>query len=143
MARHRIIQQPIAAPSPPIDELELDQDEIPAPEGRARRRAPTEARARRVEPVNGDNPTRGTVATAPDRNSIPIDHKTPLDRLRAAGVEPLLGVADWAAALGCGRRVVERMRSVGRIPRPDCHVGKMPRWYPSTLREWLRAEGES
>ena len=46
-------------------------------------------------------------------------------------------MADLARVLNCSRRVVERMRSAGRLPAPDLHIGKMPRWRPETIREWL------
>jgi hypothetical protein len=134
--------QPIPAPPTPLEEL--DQGEIPAPEAPPRQPALAKGRGSRARSIPGVEPDRIASVNAPDRNGARIIRDTTsLDRLRAAGVEPLLGVADWAAALGCGRRVVERMRSAGRIPPPDCHIGKMPRWYASTLREWLRAEGES
>ena len=55
-------------------------------------------------------------------------------------VEPLLSVRDVADALGCGRRTIERMRSAGKFPRPDLHVGKLPRWKRETLTRWI-AEG--
>ena len=45
---------------------------------------------------------------------------------RTGSVEPLLSIDDWASALRCSRRLVERMRSAGKIPLPDCHVGRMP-----------------
>jgi hypothetical protein len=29
------------------------------------------------------------------------------------------------------------MRSAGKIPKPDVHAGKMPRWKPETIRRWI------
>jgi predicted DNA-binding transcriptional regulator AlpA len=61
--------------------------------------------------------------------------------LAAAGIEPLLGIDDLAAALSCGRRLVERMRAAGKLPRPDLKLGKMPRWRASTIRRWIEGGG--
>ena len=54
-----------------------------------------------------------------------------------AGIEATVGIDGWATALSCSRRLVERMRAAGRIPRPDLMVGKMPRWRASTVRAFL------
>jgi hypothetical protein len=62
--------------------------------------------------------------------------------LRTGSVEPLLSIDDWASALRCSRRLVERMRSAGKIPLPDCHVGRMPRWCPDTFRHWVERGGD-
>lgn len=68
----------------------------------------------------------------------------PPDRLKLAAttertptIEPLLGISDLAAVLSCSRRLVERMRSAGRLPRPDLFVGRMPRWKAATVRAWI------
>jgi hypothetical protein len=52
-------------------------------------------------------------------------------------MEPLLGIDDLAALLRCSRRLIERMRSGGKVPQPDLHVGRMPRWRPETIRQWI------
>jgi hypothetical protein len=60
----------------------------------------------------------------------------------AAALEPLLGIDDLASALNCSRRVVERMRSARRPPRPDLVVGnRMPRWKPATISAWIDGGG--
>ena len=59
----------------------------------------------------------------------------------APGMEPLLGIADLATYLNCSRRLVERMRSAGKVPPPDLHVGRMPRWKPETVRRWTEQGG--
>ena len=59
------------------------------------------------------------------------------------GIEPTVGIDGWAAVLSCSRRLVERMRAAGRIPRPDLMVGKMPRWRASTVRDYLERGGRS
>jgi hypothetical protein len=43
--------------------------------------------------------------------------------------------------LNCCRRLVERMRSAGKIPKPDIKIGKMPRWKPETIRRWIERGG--
>lgn len=57
------------------------------------------------------------------------------------GIEPLLGIDDLAALLSCSRRLVERMRSSGKVPIPDIKIGKMPRWKPETIRRWIEGGG--
>jgi excisionase family DNA binding protein len=57
----------------------------------------------------------------------------------ADALEPLVTIEDWCDLLRCGRRTIERMRSAGRLPRPDLHVGRLPRWRADTAREWLES----
>jgi predicted DNA-binding transcriptional regulator AlpA len=57
-------------------------------------------------------------------------------------IEPMLSIDDLAALLNCSRRLVERMRSAGKIPKPDIHVGKCPRWKPATIRAWIERGGK-
>lgn len=56
--------------------------------------------------------------------------------------EPLLSVRDVCRILACCRRSVEKHRAAGRFPKPDCHVGRSPRWERTTLDAWI-AEGGS
>lgn len=49
-------------------------------------------------------------------------------------------LTETAAALGISRRTLERLRSGGRFPRPDLHIGKCPLWTRETLLRWI-AEG--
>jgi len=58
-----------------------------------------------------------------------------------AGFESMLSIDDLAALLRCSRRLVERMRSGGKVPRPDIKIGKMPRWKPETIRLWIESGG--
>ena len=56
----------------------------------------------------------------------------------AADIEPLLRIAELARVLNCSRRAVERMRSEGRLPRPDLIIGhRSPRWRAETIRAWI------
>ncbi|MGO9601659.1 MAG: helix-turn-helix transcriptional regulator [Isosphaeraceae bacterium] len=57
-------------------------------------------------------------------------------------VETLLSLDDLAKILKCSRRLVERMRSAGKVPKPDIHVGKCPRWKPATIRAWIDRGGK-
>ena len=54
-------------------------------------------------------------------------------------------IPDVAAALNVHRRTIERLRSAGKLPRPDYDVstGKTPRprWKPETIRAWLANGG--
>jgi hypothetical protein len=58
-------------------------------------------------------------------------------------IEPLLSLDDLAAILKCSRRLLERMRSAGKVPRPDFMVGRCPRWKRSTLAAWIETGGRS
>jgi hypothetical protein len=59
-----------------------------------------------------------------------------------AGLSPMLGIDDLAELLSCSRRLVERMRSTGKVPKPDFKVGKMPRWHVETIRAWIGRGGK-
>jgi len=54
----------------------------------------------------------------------------------------VLGIDDLAELLSCSRRLVERMRSAGRVPMPDIKIGRMPRWKPETIRAWIERGGK-
>jgi hypothetical protein len=61
-----------------------------------------------------------------------------VDRLAAAGIEPALVIEDWARAFSCSRREIERMRSAGKLPKPDFYVGRRsPRWLAETVRAFI------
>lgn len=59
-----------------------------------------------------------------------------------APIEPLIGIDDLAGILSVCRRKVESMRSSGRLPKPDLHLGRLPRWKPETIRRWIDALAE-
>ena len=75
-----------------------------------------------------------------DRREAPSDRR---HETIGAGhiIEPLLSIDDLAALLSCSRRVVERMRSGGKVPKPDIKIGKMPRWKAATIRAWIERGG--
>jgi hypothetical protein len=56
-------------------------------------------------------------------------------------IEPLLSIDDLSVILKCSRRLVERMRSAGKLPPPDLHVGRCPRWKPETIRQYIEGKG--
>jgi predicted DNA-binding transcriptional regulator AlpA len=60
---------------------------------------------------------------------------------QALSIEPLLGIAELARVLSCSRRLVERMRSAGRLPRPTLMCGKCPRWSSEAIRRWIEGGG--
>ena len=71
---------------------------------------------------------------------LPENAARAVARLALAGIEPLLETEDWVLVLACSRREVEKLRSSGKLPPPDEHVGKMPRWRASTVRRWLEGQ---
>ena len=94
--------------------------------------------SRRKPAVAG--PVRLADAISPPKNPRPEAKRGPT---LPAGIEATAGIDGWAAVLSCSRRLVERMRAAGRIPRPDLMVGKMPRWRASTVRDYLERGGRS
>jgi predicted DNA-binding transcriptional regulator AlpA len=52
-------------------------------------------------------------------------------------IEPLLSVTDLARILAVSRRSCERLRAAGKLPRPDLHLGRSPRWRTETVRRWI------
>jgi predicted DNA-binding transcriptional regulator AlpA len=61
----------------------------------------------------------------------------------AADIEPLLRIAELTRVLNCSRRVVERMRAAGRLPKPDLFVGnRSPRWTAAAIRAWIDGQAQ-
>jgi predicted DNA-binding transcriptional regulator AlpA len=58
-------------------------------------------------------------------------------------LEPMLSVDGVTNVLSISRRSFERLRSAGKFPRPDLHIGKMPRWRAETVRKWIEAGGKA
>ena len=56
-------------------------------------------------------------------------------------LEPLLRIEDLVRDLNCSRRAVERLKSAGKLPRPDVVLGRCPRWKPETVRAFLEGGG--
>jgi hypothetical protein len=68
--------------------------------------------------------------------------KAALDR--RPRVQPLAYRFDELAdALGVSRRVLERERSAGRLPKADLYIGKMPLWRVESVRAWLERGGRA
>ncbi len=77
---------------------------------------------------------------APEPPEAPRPEAAP-KRTLPVGLEALLSLDDLAALLSCSRRLVERMRSAGKVPKPDIKIGKMPRWKAATIRAWIERGG--
>jgi predicted DNA-binding transcriptional regulator AlpA len=60
----------------------------------------------------------------------------------ADALAPLLSQEDLAHVLNASRRTIERMRAAGKLPQPDVHIGKMPRWRPEMVRAWIERGGQ-
>jgi hypothetical protein len=63
----------------------------------------------------------------------------------AAGhiIEPMLTIADLTKLLKCTRRLIERYRSLGKLPEPSLMLGRCPRWSPGTIRAWIANGGQT
>jgi hypothetical protein len=72
--------------------------------------------------------------------SRPLDRQ-PMGCPTSTGFERLWGSPDLARFVSCSRRLGERMRSAGKIPPPDLHVGRMPHWKPVVIHAWIEQGG--
>jgi hypothetical protein len=88
-------------------------------------------------------PKRGSKPEArqePSRDVSLVRLAKSIARLAIAGVEPAIGLDDWAVILRCSRRTVEGMRAESKIPPPDLSTGKKPLWLAATVREYLEGQ---
>ncbi|MCZ2110506.1 MAG: helix-turn-helix domain-containing protein, partial [Dehalococcoidia bacterium] len=51
--------------------------------------------------------------------------------------EHLLSPREFQAFLGVSRRTFQSWRAGGKLPAPDLHIGRILRWRPSTVTNWL------
>ena len=65
------------------------------------------------------------------------------DQPSAGNLEPLLSAKDVARILNCSVRTLQRLRSAGKIPRPDIRLGRMPRWKAETIKVWIANGGRT
>ncbi len=86
----------------------------------------------------------GSTVPSKGRKS-PIDPKAIPGVVPASAIEPLLKLTDLTRVLNCQLRTVERLKSSGRLPKPDLLIGtgtrKSPRWKPATIRRWIDEGG--
>lgn len=61
----------------------------------------------------------------------------------ATSIEPLVTKSDLERILQIDSRTIDRMRSTGKLPKPDLFLSRMPRWKASTVRAWIEAGGRS
>lgn len=73
----------------------------------------------------------------------PLAQLRPQECPTMPALEPMIGINEIARLLACSRRLVERMRSAGKLPKPDLHVGRMPRWNRKTIAAWIARGGVS
>ena len=78
---------------------------------------------------------------AADVQRTGIKAKETAARLEAVGIKPALGPDDWKPIVGRSRREVDRLRSEGKIPKPDFYSGRSPRWHAATAQAWLASQG--
>jgi hypothetical protein len=59
-------------------------------------------------------------------------------------VSPILWrMGDDAAATRLSPRTISRLRAAGRLPAADASYGRLPRWRPSTIENWISNGGLS
>jgi hypothetical protein len=72
------------------------------------------------------------LAEALERQAKPAPPAVPLDGRLTLRLDEL------AQVLGVSRRVLERERAAGRLPKPDLTIGRrMPLYRIETIRDWL------
>jgi predicted DNA-binding transcriptional regulator AlpA len=66
-----------------------------------------------------------------------------LAKLTAAPTEPALAHRKQESARLCGisPRLLERLLSAGKFPRPDAYAGRCPLWTRATLESWVAGGG--
>jgi predicted DNA-binding transcriptional regulator AlpA len=63
--------------------------------------------------------------------------------VRATAIQPLLRNADLLRLLPCDVQTLDRVRSSGRLPKPDLTIGRRsPRWRAETIRDWINSGGK-
>ena len=55
--------------------------------------------------------------------------------------EPLWSIEDISMFLNVNRRTLERLRASGKFPAPAIRLGRLPRWSPRMIREWVEGGG--
>jgi predicted DNA-binding transcriptional regulator AlpA len=90
--------------------------------------------------MNSINERHGFAARgALDGQTTPCELTTP--RGPIANIEPVVTKADLERILQIDSRTIDRMRSSGRLPKPDLVLSRMPRWRPQTIRQWIESGG--
>ncbi len=79
---------------------------------------------------------------AAPRADAPKSKANAVDRLAAAGLDPMLCLDDIATLLLVSRRAIERLKAAGKLPKPDLTIGRMPRWKPETIRRWIAQQAK-
>lgn len=61
------------------------------------------------------------------------------DKLAAPDLlsDPLLSISQLAEWAGCSTKTVRFEIAMGRMPGPDCKIGRRPKWRTSTIARWL------
>jgi hypothetical protein len=55
-------------------------------------------------------------------------------------IEPLLTRADLAHMLRCSLPTIDRLKSAGRLLRPDLYLFRSPRWRKSSVETWIATQ---
>lgn len=58
-------------------------------------------------------------------------------RVALAKGEQMWDIRSLADLLKVSRRTVERMAAGGTLPKPDKVIGRMKRWLPQTIENWM------
>jgi predicted DNA-binding transcriptional regulator AlpA len=70
-----------------------------------------------------------------------LDDNNPTHK-NASIIEPLLTKGDLEDILRIDKRTIDRMRSAGKLPKPDLFICRLPRWKSSTIQSWIDGGGK-
>ena len=56
-------------------------------------------------------------------------------------IEQMLTRDDIADILQCNPRTIDRLRSSGKLPKPDFRSGRLLRWRHETIERWISRGG--
>jgi hypothetical protein len=56
-------------------------------------------------------------------------------------IDRLVTRKDFASIIRASLPLFDRLRSAGRLPRPDLYLGRAPRWRAETVRSFLEKTG--
>jgi len=60
---------------------------------------------------------------------------------KASLIPTLVTRDDIADALRVDKRTLDRLRSAGKLPKPDLFIFRSSRWRPETIRAWIESGG--
>ncbi len=121
----------------------MTEHERPRPEARGVVDDPRQDHLTLPTPADKDLPEKVTTLADALRELVGIlpGLRLALERT-ARPIEPLAYRKEQSAKLcGISVRLLERLASAGKFPRPDAYAGRCPLWTRGTLERWVAGGG--